>query len=70
MDSNPRIRLSAAFVNRIDNAGESRSRYQNAFHHVGTTMIASPLNTARRARSANSSGAFPGFEEFLIADAG
>ena len=31
--------------------------HQNAFPHAGTTMIASPRNTARRARSANFSGA-------------
>src|SRR5580693_6017724 len=56
-DSISRRRLSDTFANRIDNAGESRSRYHHAFHHAGTTMVASPRNTARRARSANFSGA-------------
>src|ERR1700740_2973289 len=49
--------LSVSFTARIDNAGESRSRYQNAFHHAGSTMITSPRNTARIARSAKRSGA-------------
>src|ERR1700689_2348970 len=53
-----RRRLSMVILTaRIDNAGERRSRYHNAFHHAGTTMMASPRNTARRARSANFSGA-------------
>jgi hypothetical protein len=56
-DSSSRTRLSIVFTIRIDKAGESRSRYQNVFHHAGTTMIASPRNTARRARSANFAGA-------------
>jgi hypothetical protein len=46
-----------------------------AFHPAGSTMIASPRNTAPRARSANFSGVIgrnpsQDFEEFLIADAG
>ena len=57
VDSSSRRRLSPTFASRIDNAGDSRSRYHHAFHHAGTTMIASPRNTARRARSANFSGA-------------
>jgi hypothetical protein len=57
VDCTSRIRLSITLAARIDNAGERRSRYHNAFHHAGTTMIASPRNTARRARSANISGA-------------
>ncbi len=57
VDCISRMRSSNPFASRIDNAGESRSRYQNAFHHPGTTMIASPRNTARSARSANFSGA-------------
>ena len=57
VDSISRTRLSNTFAARIEKAGERRSRYQDAFHHAGTTMIASPRNTARRARSANISGA-------------
>jgi len=57
VDSISRMRLSVSLAARLANAGERRSRYQNAFHHAGTTMIASPRNTARRARWANFSGA-------------
>src|ERR1700760_1230244 len=59
LDCISRTRLRMAFATNSDNAGENRSRYQNVFHHVGRTMIAFPRNTARRARSANRSGAIP-----------
>ena len=57
MDSISRARLSVSLAARIERAGEKRSRYHHAFHQAGTTMIASPRSTARRARSANFSGA-------------
>ena len=46
------VRLRANLAARIDNAVRG-NRHHNAFHHAGTTMMASPRNTARRARSAN-----------------
>jgi hypothetical protein len=56
--SSARMRLRAMpSATRIDNGGESRSKYHNAFHHAGTTMIESPRKTAGTARLANISGA-------------
>jgi hypothetical protein len=70
------MRLSSLILAaRAANARDRRSRYHNAFHHAGTTMIASPA-TRHEERAREDFGChrprrlaeFP--EQFLVADVG